>query len=209
MLLWPWVFLAITWARNGVPMNVHLTMFVKEHPQRTNFFITLFANIVNIIVSILFSIAVVRFSGEWATNNDHVTVFDISLISAFKNRNWPWEIKDHKYLLIQKRWFSVVLAGVFIAAFAVVPSGTTSLVTPVPFKQKWPLDGTELDFSSNANDCISWFRDNRPINCDWKVSRLPQNACLANHIYLSEFQWCAICKLSWVPSTGQCPRIGS
>ena len=183
MLLWPWIFLSIIWAWSGIPMGEHLTTVVKNNPQRTSFFITLFANIVSIITSTLFSAAVVRFSREWATNNDHVTVFDISLISAFRNQNWPWEIKDHKYLRIRKKWLPVVLAGVCIAAFAVVPSGTTSLITPVSFKRTWPLNGTELDFSSNTTDCDGWFNDAEQMEgaCHSVVSRLPDNACLTNH----------------------------
>jgi len=82
----------------------------------------------------------------------------------------------------------VVLAGVCIAAFALVPSGTTSLITPVSFNRTWPLTGTELDFSSNVPDCVGWFAANTLTeNCDWKVSRLPQN-CITDHTYLSEFQ---------------------
>jgi hypothetical protein len=172
MLLWPWIFLATIGALGGVQMSDHVAKVVKNHPQRVSFFITLLGNIISIIISIIFSTAVLRFSQEWAINNDHVTVFDISLISAFRNQNWPWGIKDHKYLLIRKRWLPVVLAGACIAAFALVPSGTTSLITPVSFNRTWPLTGTELDFSSNAADCLSWFQNpwNLPNACDFQAS---------------------------------------
>jgi len=211
MLLWPWILLITIWLKGGIQMSDNMARVVKKHPQRTNFFITLFANIISIIVSILFSTAVVRFSQAWARNNDHVTVFDVSLISAFRNQNWPWGMKDHKYLLIRNRWLPAVLAGACIAAFSLVPSGTTSLITPVSFNQTWPLKGTELDFSSNATVCTDWFRSTRNKGtCDWKVSRPPQNGCLAKHTYLSDFQqWCAIWRLSWVGSTCRFPRIRS
>ena len=171
MLVWPWIFLAIIWARCGVQMSDHVAKVVKNHPQWISFFITLLGNIVSIIVSITFSAAVLRFSQEWATNKDHVTVFDVSLISAFSNQSWPWGIKDHKYLLNRNRWLPVVLAGACIAAFALVPSGVTSLITPVSFNRTWPLTGTELDFSSNAADCVGWFQDprNLPDTCDLQV----------------------------------------
>ena len=166
MLLWPWILLAIIRARGGIQMDDHVAKIVNHYPQRTSFFITLLGNIVSIIVSILFSTAVVRFSQEWTTNNNHVTVFDVSLMSAFTNQNWPWEIKDHKYLLLRNRWLLAVLAGVCIAAFALVPSGTTSLITPVPFDRAWDRTGTELDFSSNAADCIDWFAANPLHYCN-------------------------------------------
>jgi len=167
-------------------MSENIARLVEKHPQRTNFFITLFANIISIIVSILFSTAVVRFSREWAKNNDHVTVFDVSLMSAFKNQNWPWEIKDHKHLLIRKRWLPAVLAGVCVVAFAVVPSGTTSLITPVPFQKTWNLTGTEIDLSSEFNNCVneSFLSHSTHLKdgyCTWIVSRLPPNACLGPH----------------------------
>ena len=135
-------------------MSDHVAKVVKNHPQRISFFITLLGNIVSIIVGIIFSTAVLRFSQEWARNNDHVTVFDVSLISAFRNQNWPWGIKDHRYRLVRKRWLPMVLAGACIATFAVVPSGTTSLIPPVSFNQTWPLTGTELDFFKSATDLV-------------------------------------------------------
>ena len=192
MLLWPWIFLSIIWACRGVQMDGNLAMVVKDHPQRTSFFITLFANIVSIIVSVLFSMAVVRFSQQWAMNRDHVTVFDVSLISAFRNQNWPWGIKDHKYLLIRKRWLPAVLAGVCIASFAVVPSGTTSLITPVSFQKTWNLTGTELDFSSNDTCYFFPLFTNTPAHledgdCFWNVSRILSSmpASLITWIYQS------------------------
>ena len=216
MILWPWIFLSIIWARSGIPMGEHLAMVVKKHPQRTSFVITLFANIISIIISILFSAAILRFSQAWPMNNGHVTVFDISLISAFRNQSWPWEMKDHKYLLIRKRWFPVVLAGVCLAAFAVVPSGTTSLITPVSFQKTWNLTGTELDLSSHLDNCLNrTFLDNSTKiedgQCNWIVSRLRPNVCLTNHMFWSESQWYAIQNLCGrrLSTSGQCPRIGS
>jgi hypothetical protein len=163
MLVWPWIFLAIirAWPGGGVQMSDHVARVVKSYPQMVSFFITLFANVVSIIIGIIFSTAVLRFSQEWATNNDQVTVFHVSLISAFRNQSWPWGIKDHKYLLIRNRWLPVVLAGGCIAAFALVPSGTTSLITPVSFHRKWDLTGTELDFSSA--DCVQWLIKNQRL----------------------------------------------
>ena len=137
-------------------MHNSVAKVVINHPQSTSFFVTLIGNIVSIIVSTLFSMVVVHFAQEWVTNNDHVTVFDVSLISAFRYQNWPWSIRDHKYLLVRNRWSPVVLAGACIAAFALVPPGITSLITPVPFHRRVPLTGRELDFSSSAIDSLDW-----------------------------------------------------
>src|SRR6266446_5174937 len=90
MLVWPWIFLTVVWARGGVQTNNYVATIVNVHPQIASFFTTLFGNSVSIIVSVLFSIATVRFAQEWATNKDHFTFFRISLISAFRSRRSPW-----------------------------------------------------------------------------------------------------------------------
>ena len=168
-------------------MPNYLAKVVIDHPQSTSFFVTLLGNIVSISVGFLFSTVVVRLAQEWITNSDHVTVFDVSLISAFRHRNLPWGMEDCKYLLVRKRWLLVVLAGICIVTFAFVPSGTTSLIAPVPFHRTVPLTGTELDFSSNVADCLDWFEAHKiPNKCHWQVSMLsPGNACLTDQMSLS------------------------
>jgi hypothetical protein len=175
MLVSPWIFLTMVWRRGGVQMHNNSAEFVIHHPQINSFVATLLGNIVGVIVSIFFSLAVIRFAQEWVTNNDHVTVFDVSLISAFRHQNWPWSIKDYKYLLVRNRWLPVILTGACLAAFALVPAGTTSLITPVPFYRTTPLTGIELDISSNAADCVNWFEANEVLDCDSTVRRLAQN----------------------------------
>jgi len=172
MLVWPWIFLAVIWGLGGLQMNNHLAKVVIDHPSSTSFFVTLLGNIVNIFVGFLFSIAVVRFAQEWVTNNDNVTVFDVSLISAFSNQNFPWSMEDLKYLFIRNRWFSVVWVGVCIIAFAFVPSGMTSLIAPVPFHRTMRLTGSELNISSTAADCHHWFLLHKNDECVQKVSMI-------------------------------------
>ena len=193
MLVWPWIFLTTAWTLDGIQMESHIAKAVRDHPQSTSFAITLFGNIVSIIISILFSIAVVRFAQEWVKDNDHLTVFDVSLILAFSQQRWPWSVKDSKYLLVPNRLLAVVLAGVCIAGFALIPPGTTSLVTPVPFNRTWTLTGTELDFSSNATDCVDWFAVNATqfvSKCTWEVSKLLQNARLTKHTSIRVLMVC-------------------
>jgi hypothetical protein len=210
MLVWPWISLAIVWAWGGVQMHNHVAEVAIAYPQTTSFFATLLGSIVSMVVSILFSIAVVRFAQEWVANNDHVTVFEVSVISAFRYQNWPWSMKDHEYLLVGNRWLPVVLAGACIAAFALVTPGVTSFVAPVSFHRTVPLMGTELDFSSSAADCINWFETNRISNtCEWVVSSLPQNTCLTNYTPLSDVSWSAIHHLPLGKSTGCRPGIRS
>ena len=164
-------------------MNNYVAKAVINYPQTTNFFGTLISNIVSIIVSILFSKAIIRFAQEWVTNHNHVTVFDASWISALRHQNWPWTWSnlDHKYM--QNRRSLAVLVGACVTAFVLGPSGTTSLITPVPFNRMVPLTATELDLSSSAANCLEWFEVNKIDNDGaWEVSILPQNACITHHI---------------------------
>jgi hypothetical protein len=174
MLAWPWIFLAVVWGKKGVEMNSHVAKVVTDHPHGTSFFVTLLGNIVNLIVSILFSFAVIRFAQERFTSDADVTVFDVSFLSALRHQHWPWGIQDLSYLLNRTRWLAAVLVAGCVAAFAFVPGSTTSLISPAPFNRTVPLTGTELNFSSSAADCLAWFNANNiPNNCDWQVSWQP------------------------------------
>ena len=170
MLMWPWIFWGVVQSQNGIQMNNHVAKVVMDNPQGTTFLITLLGNIASLIISILFSSAIVRFSQELVERKG-VTVFDVSLLSAFRYQRWPWGIKDLNRSFFRTRWLRMILILGCIAAFGFVPSSVTSLITPVPFNRRADLQGTELDFSSIDTDCRNWSSVN-PLsnNCDWKVS---------------------------------------
>jgi hypothetical protein len=170
MLLWPWIFWGVVRSHDGIRMNEHIAKVVMDNPQGTTFFMTLLGNITSLIVSTLFSSAIIRFSQE-LVEREGVTVFDVSMLSAFRYQRWPWGIKDLNRPFVRTRWLRMILIVGCIAAFGFVPSSVTSLITPVPFTRRADLKGTELDFSSMATDCLEWSTVN-PLsnNCDWKVS---------------------------------------
>jgi len=168
MLLWPWVFFGVVYATKGIQMNNHLAKVVTDHPHSTTFFATLIANIVCLLINVLFSFAVIRFSQEWIATHEVVTVFDVELIMALRHQTWPWSLKDVKKLLVRNRVVPVVLAATCIGTYTFIPSGITSIITPVPFNKNVTLQGTELDLSST--DCQAWL-ETHPVsnNCDWGV----------------------------------------
>ena len=170
MLVWPWIFLGVVWGLNGVQMNNHVAKVVMDNPQGTSFFVTLLGNIVNMIVSIHFSFAIIRFAQEKVMSKEGVTVFDVSLLLALRHQHWPWGVKGLSYPFDRTKWLPAVLVAACISAFTFVPSSTTSLLTPGPFNRTAPLTGTELDFSSSAADCLEWFdANNISDNCNWEV----------------------------------------
>ena len=170
MLVWPWIFWGVVWSQHGIQMNRHVAKVVMDNPHGTTFFTTLLGNIAAVIVSTLFSFAIIRFSQEWAERKG-VTVFDVSMLSALRYQRWPWRMKDLNGPFVRTRWLRMVLIVGCIAAFAFVPSSVTSLITPASFNRRALLNGTEFDFSSIDPDCFGLFTVN-PIhnNCDWQVS---------------------------------------
>jgi hypothetical protein len=170
MLVWPWIFWGVVWSHDGIQMNEHIAEVVMDNPQGTTFFITLLGNIASMIVSTVFSSAVIRFSQELVERKG-VTVFDVSMLSAFRYQRWPWGMKELNRPFVRTRWLRMVLIVGCIAAFGFIPSSVTSLITPVLFNRMADLKGTELDFSSIDTDCLDWFMANPiPNNCDWQVS---------------------------------------
>ena len=172
MLVWPWIFWVVVWSHHdrGIEMSKHVAKVVMDNPHGTTFFATFLGNVASVIVSALFSSAIIRLSQEWVERKG-VTVFDVSMLSAFRYQRWPWRMRDLNGPFVRTRWLRMVLIVGCIAAFGFVPSSVTSLITPVQFNRRASLDGAELDLSSNDTGCLDWLTAN-PMNniCDWKVS---------------------------------------
>jgi hypothetical protein len=171
MLAWPWIFFGVVWGKEGLQMGNRAAKVITDHPHATSFFVTFIGNIVNLIVSILFSFAIIRLAQERVMDEKHITIFEVSLLSALRHQSWPWEVKDLGQLLKRTRWLPAALVGGCIAAFTFVPGSTTSLINPAPFNRTERLTGTELNFASTAADCLTWLdAHNITNNCDWGVS---------------------------------------
>jgi len=174
MLIWPWLFFGIVWAKKGLQMNNHVARLVKENPHATTYFITLICSIISMIVTALFSLAIIRFAQELVTYHTPTRPFHLRVLLAFRHQNWPWgkSWKDVKYLMNKNRWWPAALVVVCILTFPQLMSSTTSLLTPGPFNRTAILAGTELNFSSNETDCLAWFEAHpRSNNCGWQVNQ--------------------------------------
>jgi len=173
MLIWPWIFFGVVWAKKGIQVNNHVAKVITNNPQPTTYFITLICSIISMIVGALFSLSIIRFAQELVSHRQPTEPFTLSVLLAFRHQNWPWgkSVKDAKYLMAKKRWWPAVLLIICVLTFPQLISSTTSLLTPAPFNRTVALTGTELDFSSTASDCLAWFAA-RPIsnNCDYQVS---------------------------------------
>ena len=194
MLTWPWVFFGIVWVRHGVQLPVNnATSFIIDNPHITNYIVTFIGTIVSLVVGFLLSSAVTRL-GQQQFLKYPVTVFHVIVLSAFKNHSWPWNMNDSlTHLFNPNTSLIVILIGACVVAFTTVTSSTTSLITPVTFIRTVPLQGTELDFSSNDTACIDWLNTTLRTfatvgGCSWQVSRNNYNTMqyLTNCMSLSE-----------------------
>ncbi|TFK25159.1 hypothetical protein FA15DRAFT_374089 [Coprinopsis marcescibilis] len=80
----------------------------------------------------------------------------------------PWNLGEGRH-----KEFYVVLLVMSVILFQLIPPGITSLLLPVPFNRAEILVASELDFASNALDCVSWLNliSNNSIGraCGWKI----------------------------------------
>jgi Na+/H+-dicarboxylate symporter len=173
MLVWPWIFFGVVWAKGGLQMNNNLAKVVKNHPQVTTYFITFICSIITLIIGELFSTAIIRFAQELVTYRKPTRPFHLTVLLAFRHQTWPWgkSVKDAKYLMTKDRWWPAVSVIICALIFPHLISSTTALLTPTSFNRTAILTGTELDISSTDAECLSWFRNalNNP-DCGWQVS---------------------------------------
>ena len=175
MLVWPWIFFCVAWAKGGLQMNNHLSKVVRNHPQSTTYFITFICSTISLIIGELFSLAIIRFAQELVTFRKPTRPFHLTVLLALRHQTWPWgkSMKDTKYLMTKDRWWPAVSVMICALVFPHLTSSTTALLTPAPFNRTAVLAGTELDFSSNDAECLSWFQNSlTTLDCDWKVSSM-------------------------------------
>ena len=171
MLIWPWIFFGVVWAKKGIQMNNHVAQVAQKNPHATTYFISFISSIISVAVTTSFSLAIVRFTQELVTHNKPTRPFHLTVLLGFRHQTWPWGIswKDVKYLMAERRWPLAILVVVCILTFPQLISSTTSLITPGPFNRIANFTGTELNFSSNDTDCLAWFKAHpRSNNCDWQ-----------------------------------------
>ena len=174
MLVWPWIFFGVVWAKGGLQMNNHLSKIVRNHPQATTYFITFICSTISLIIGELFSLAIIRFAQELVTYRKPTRPFHLTVLLAFRRQTWPWgkSVKDAKYLMTKDRWWPAVSVIVCALTFPHLISSTATLLTPTSFNRTAVLTGTEVDFSSTDAECLSWFGNNSLTNpiCLWQVS---------------------------------------
>ena len=181
-------------SQGAVPLNPGFANYVNHNPRNIDFFITQIGTIVNLIVGLLFSRSILRYSQGWMAPKENISFFHLSLILAFRTHRFPWSLSDRKYLLTRKRWIRAALVLACIYAFTCIASGVTTTLTPLPILLNKSLHGTELDFSPNPNatTCLEWL-NNQAISmtntCQWKVSARAQETCpLTTSIRVSAVQ---------------------
>ncbi|KIJ97281.1 hypothetical protein K443DRAFT_632242 [Laccaria amethystina LaAM-08-1] len=158
MLVWPWIFFGVVWAKRGVQMDNHISKVVRNHPQATTYFITFICSINSLIIGELFSLAIIRFAQELVTYRKPTRPFHLTVLLAFRRQTWPWgkSVRDAKYLMTKDRWWPALSVVICALIFPHLISSTTTLLTPTSFNRTALVTGYELDFSSTVPECLSW-----------------------------------------------------
>ncbi|KAJ2926083.1 hypothetical protein H1R20_g11009, partial [Candolleomyces eurysporus] len=170
-ILWPWVFFWVVEAKKGLQMYGRLAETIDQYPQLVAIVVTLIGTINRLIATFLFGLTIVRLGQELiaASIRQEVTVFGVTALLAFRHMSMVWGIGQLRQMKNGRgRWAILALLLAALGAFALVPSGTVSLITPGQFNKTAELRGAELDFTSTDPGCLTWLEANRVVNkCDW------------------------------------------
>ena len=171
MIIWPWIFFAAV--SGGRPLPPSQARFVEHHPQSEVFLVTAVGAVISVFVGILFSKGVTSVARQWVTHNQDADVFHVSFFNGLKDHTYPWGVKELPLLLRLDRLPFALTIFLYLVLFILVNPGITALISPIPIDRTVPLNGKELDFSSTAPECLSWFTGNQPpSSCGWEVSCL-------------------------------------
>ena len=168
MIIWPWIFLAVTWGSDGLTLSRHVGTVVANSSQQVSFIVTSIAVIINLVIVDLFTMAVASLAKKQLIREDS-TIPRITFFITLRHRSLP------TYLFRERKLLLFWTVAFYIFTFAFITPGITALLLPIRFTRSVTLNGTELDFASRDSDCVDWFNSNRPQlsgsqSCDWLVS---------------------------------------
>ncbi|KAJ2919653.1 hypothetical protein MD484_g768, partial [Candolleomyces efflorescens] len=186
MVAWPWAIYGFFRSRDGVQMPSTDSAIVYSIFNGT-ILITFLGTLNRIIASYVFGHAIIRYGQERiAQNRRHLTVFGVSALLAFRHKSFMWSVEEWSMFRQGRRLAVVVSLAFSLAAFAVIPTGTTALLAPVLFTKNSPLKGSEVDLTTNDADCVSWLEKNTPSNfygCQGNRRDCLQDAVISDAIY--------------------------
>ncbi|KAJ2912775.1 hypothetical protein MD484_g7638, partial [Candolleomyces efflorescens] len=160
MLAWPWTLFVVFRAKGGV----QVPRILAESIVNDAIVFTLLGTFNRIFATFLFGCAITRYGQERvAEEGKPITVFGVSALLAFRHMSLVWGGRELLFLFRRARRLALLASLVLcLAAFALIPSGTTGLLTPEHFHKTSPLTGKEVDFTSIDTDCVTWLGNNSP-----------------------------------------------
>ena len=117
MIIWPWVFFAVT--RGGRKWQGHIAAVVENSSQQVSFIVTSIAGVINFVIIYLFSSAVASLAQKQVIREDS-TMSHITFFIALRNHSLPTSLFHQRKLLL---FWTVVL---YIISFAFVTPGITA-----------------------------------------------------------------------------------
>jgi hypothetical protein len=172
--LWPWGVLAALSIYRGIELPQSIADSVDKNPQLVSALVTFIGTLNRITATFLFGSAITRYGQEFIaakSGEEVLTVFGVSSLMAFRHMTLVWGLSDCKALVRKRhRFLMVFLLFVALASFATIPSGTASLIAPTVFVIKsrmGELTGWELDFTTQADQCVSWLGETGRFPSGW------------------------------------------
>ncbi|RXW22996.1 hypothetical protein EST38_g2858 [Candolleomyces aberdarensis] len=174
-LAWPWAFFGTATAPGGVALPRSHADYVVDNPQRVSTFVAFVGSVYRIICAILFTFVIERFAQEWVRGRegiqDPISVFDVSVLLAFRHKSFVWEISEYKDWKVKGRWMWVALLVLYTTMLAMIPTGIVALIAPGPYIVSSHITGAEVDFSSNDSACLLEDFDLSPADCRGRPSK--------------------------------------
>ncbi|RXW22985.1 hypothetical protein EST38_g2859 [Candolleomyces aberdarensis] len=189
-LAWPWAFCGTVAALGGVALPRSHADYVVDNPQRVSTFVTFVGTVYRIICAILFTFVIERFAQEWVRARegiqDPISVFDVSVLLAFRHKSFVWEISEYKDWKVKGRWAWVALLVLYTTMLAMIPTGIVALITPGPYIVISLMDGVEVDLSLNDPVCLKeQTRELLMPDCQLRPSEdLKQEYAIMHHVSL-------------------------
>ncbi|KAJ7780944.1 hypothetical protein B0H16DRAFT_602757 [Mycena metata] len=124
-----------------IPLNTWLVDLAQSNPQAKTFVVTFFATAISAFSSYLFTQAVQHAIRVYLTRSGPVSTLRFGILLARGSTKLTFERREIKW---------VVICAVFFLATLSQTASWSSLITPIQIVVPTPLQGTEIDLTSNA-----------------------------------------------------------
>jgi hypothetical protein len=196
LLVWPYIFVGAVWgqkSQGGLQASDRITRVVRDKPSSVVFFGTAVVVVISAVMTYLFTTALMcvhldkkkpgieggeaeTMKGEDSAVEEKKSGDESPLMLFYQTMKgnpdeWP-VAKVAATILKQEKYTALYLVAIlllYMGIFTFVSPGLNAILLPHPFSLLRPLQGYELDFSSNDTTCVEWVVSHPiPETCNWR-----------------------------------------